>query len=180
MFSSQRRKNCPFGLSVPQVGGFRASDISTPSNSTRTIPISTKTKIIKTKDTKPPREVPTGGEATARGVGGVGEKLISPELPIQRRLKQLGSAARLSHFYTQWQQVTSNNFILKIIKYGYKIDFVSEPYQLTFKIRNMSSEYLNICSYKIKKFLANGAIKVVQPSPDQFLSNIFPVPKKSL
>ena len=44
----------------------------------------------------------------------------------------------------------------------------------------MSSEYLNICSYKIKKFLANGAIKVVQPSPDQFLSNIFPVPKKSL
>ena len=44
----------------------------------------------------------------------------------------------------------------------------------------MSSEYVNICSQKVKKFLANNAIKIVQPSPDQFLSNIFPVPKKSL
>ena len=45
----------------------------------------------------------------------------------------------------------------------------------------MTSETIKICSYKVKKFLANGAIIVVQPSCDKidFLSNIFPVPKKS-
>ena len=44
----------------------------------------------------------------------------------------------------------------------------------------MSNDNISICSFKVKKCLANGAIMVVQPSPDQFISNIFPVPKKSL
>ena len=121
--------------------------------------------------------------AIAEGVAGedgeAGESRISPE-PTLRRPKKLGSAARLPYFFTQWQQVTSNNFILKIIKYGYKIDFIKEPEQENFIPRKMTQENINICNYKVKTFLASGAIIVVQPSRDQFLSDIFPVAKRCL
>ena len=39
---------------------------------------------------------------------------------------------------------------------------------------------IEICKIKIKLFLASGVIISVNPDPDQFLSNIFPVPKKAL
>ena len=44
----------------------------------------------------------------------------------------------------------------------------------------MSPLSIKICKSKVKAFLSNKAIKVVNPSHDQYLSHIFPVPKKSL
>ena len=58
------------------------------------------------------------------------------------------------------------------------IDFVKEPVQMNFIPRKMTQENINICDYKVKKFLASGAIIVVKPSRDHFLSDIFPVPKR--
>ena len=91
----------------------------------------------------------------------------------------MGSAARLPHFIAKWHQVTSNKFILQIIEHGYKIDFIKEPYQTKFIPRQLSPENLDICKNKVNQFLKNGTIRVVQPSPDQFISNIFPVAKRT-
>ena len=44
----------------------------------------------------------------------------------------------------------------------------------------MSPNCIKICKSKVKDFLFNKAIKVVKPNHDQYISHIFPIPKKSL
>ena len=111
------------------------------------------------------------------------EANISPEHPLVRvttKNKKLGSAARLPYFIAEWEQVTSCKFILNIIKYGYIIQFEADPFQEKFIERHFSDEITKICLKKIKELLSSKAIISVDPDPGQFLSNIFPVPKKSL
>ena len=88
-------------------------------------------------------------------------------------------AARLPFFSQAWHQVTSNALILKIVCNGYKIQFVSKPYQEKFTPRSMSNKNTIICKQKIKDFLQFKIIKIVSPSQEQFISHIFPVSKKS-
>ena len=44
----------------------------------------------------------------------------------------------------------------------------------------MSPNNIKICKSKVSEFLEFKIIKVVSPSDDQFVSFIFPVPKKTL
>merc|ERR1711888_95571 len=44
----------------------------------------------------------------------------------------------------------------------------------------MSKKNTKICRFKVKEFFEFKIIKIVTPSHDQFLSHIFPVPKKLL
>ena len=44
----------------------------------------------------------------------------------------------------------------------------------------MSQNTINNCKLKVTEFLSKNIIKVVSPSHDQFLSDIFPVPKKTV
>ena len=101
-----------------------------------------------------------------------------PRRPLRNNLPK--KAARLPYFSQAWQRVTNNSFILNIICNGYKIQFSSFPTQEEFNHRNMSKNNINICQDKVKEFLQYKIIKVVTPSHDQFISYIFPVPKKSL
>ena len=89
-------------------------------------------------------------------------------------------AARLPHFYQAWQQVTQNSFILNIVLNGYMIQFISTPIQYKYVARNMSPKNIKVCGNKVAEFLEYKIIKVVTPNHDQFISHIFPVPKKSL
>ncbi|CAL4068463.1 unnamed protein product, partial [Meganyctiphanes norvegica] len=99
---------------------------------------------------------------------------------MQRTTSKLGSAARLPHFLDRWQQVTDCHFILNIVQYGYIIQFESVPFQSYFIAKDMSKDNIIVCQRKVKQFLGSGAIIKVKSSRDQFLSTIFPVPKKSL
>ena len=76
--------------------------------------------------------------------------------------------------------MTSNSLILNIVLNGYKIQFIKIPSQKKFKPRSMSSKNIVICQEKVKEFLKFKIIKVVTPNHDQFISHIFPVPKKAL
>ena len=98
-----------------------------------------------------------------------------PHNPTNR----IGTAARLPHFHSAWLKVTSNKFILRIVKYGYKLQFSSFPFQHSFSPRNFSSYSLPITKAKVTELLFEGALIVVSPSEDQFLSHIFPVPKRT-
>ena len=92
---------------------------------------------------------------------------------------RLGKAARLPHFHSAWQKVTTNKFILRIVKEGYKLQFSSPPFQTSYSPRNFSSVSLPITKAKVVELIFEGALKVVPPSDDQFLSHIFPVPKRT-
>ena len=76
--------------------------------------------------------------------------------------------------------MTNNSFILNIIVNGYNIQFISIPVQSVYTPRNMSNSNTSICQGKVGEFLDVRIIKVVTPTLDQFVSHIFPVPKKTL
>ena len=61
-------------------------------------------------------------------------------------------AARLPFFTQAWHQVTTNSLILNIVKNGYKIQFISKPYQKKFIPRSMSKKNTIICEQKLKNF----------------------------
>ena len=60
------------------------------------------------------------------------------------------------------------------------IQFISTPVQTEYVARNMSPRNVKICGSKVREFLEFKVIKVVTPTHDQYVSHIFPVPKKSL
>ena len=105
----------------------------------------------------------------------------SPSPRRQLKTSPPSKAARLPYFKQAWQQVTSNNFILNIVINGYKIQFNSVPVQINYQPRSISSKNEKICKDKVKKFLKFKIIKVISPNHDQieFISHIFPVPKRS-
>ena len=70
--------------------------------------------------------------------------------------------------------------MLNIILHGYQIQFTSLPVQTFFCPRTISSTTTEILKVKIKEFLKFKIIKIVSPSQGQYISHIFPVPKKSL
>ena len=88
--------------------------------------------------------------------------------------------ARTQFFSQAWQQVTSNSFVLNIIFHGYKIQFTSLPIQSSFSPKSMSQSVTDICRVKVKEYLKYKIIRKVKPSQGQYLSDIFPVAKKSL
>ena len=92
---------------------------------------------------------------------------------------KLGTAARLPHFYGNWQKVTSNKLILNIVKNGYKLQFFSPPVQAPYAPRTFTSLSLSVTKNKVEEFLHEGALIIVKPSSNQFLSHIFPVPKRT-
>ena len=95
---------------------------------------------------------------------------VEPGLPL---------AGRVKHFLKNWKQLTQDPSILEIVQ-GYKIPFVQTPHQ-TFlpKAGNLSKEERNLVKEEIDQMLEKGAIVKTKPSRDQFLSNIFTVPKKN-
>ena len=115
------------------------------------------------------------GEGDAAGA----EASVSPPPRPPIKNKPKCSAARLPHFSQAWQQVTSNSFILNIVCNGYLIQFSKTPYQTNFVPRSHSHEFIKICSIKVKEFLSRNIIKRVSPGPGQYVSHIFPVPKKT-
>ena len=89
------------------------------------------------------------------------------------------SSGRLARYVSAWRQITQNNFILRIVREGYKFQFASPPpaYKI---VSNPSSEVkVEALSSEISRHLLSGAIKEVEFSEDQTVSRVFTVPKSS-
>ena len=157
------------------IRGFKTQGdkrFSTKTGTTKTTTAITKGRIGTRTKINPPEE-----EEKAAKVGSTRKKQPRPPLP---RSQPKGSAARLPFFVDNWTKVCSNNFILRIVANGYKLQFKSTPSQDEFVPRIMSKSSKEICFKNVKKFLSQGAIKSVSFSSCSFFSNIFPVPKKTL
>ena len=105
---------------------------------------------------------------------------MPPSHPITTITKPKSTAARLPCFIHNWAKVCSNNFILRIVAKGYKIQFISRPIQNNFSQRDMSASSLKICSNKVKEFCHQGAVIPVSLKSCKYISYIFPVPKKAM
>ena len=87
-------------------------------------------------------------------------------------------AGNISRYLENWQKITSNNFILRIIKEGYKIQFDKNPEFPNSVISNPVSETKKLAlEGEIARHLKSGAISKIQSKNDQLLSRVFTVPK---
>lgn len=88
---------------------------------------------------------------------------------------------RLSGFLHQWQNISSDRFILSVIKAGFTIllhdDFPQVIRTIVPPPRDPAA--LRACESEIRSLLSKGAISLVVDYPDLCLSPVFTVPKKS-
>ena len=88
-------------------------------------------------------------------------------------------AGRLKSFYTNWEQITSDPYILSAIS-GYKLEFeIAPPIQTwiprPFKLNQCEMHAIDI---EIQRLIDKGVIEFVDHEVGEFLSNIFCRPKK--
>jgi len=91
--------------------------------------------------------------------------------------QNLPVAGRLRHFLRNWECLTQDPQILKLVM-GYRIPFLSLPAQTPYFPIKFSPEERSIIDEEVTQMIQKGAIKEVSPSEDQLLSPIFVVPKK--
>ena len=80
--------------------------------------------------------------------------------------------------YGNWCQVTNNSFVLSVIQFGLKIQFHTLPPFLVLSSSPPSPARILAISSEVSSLHAKTAISIVTPSPDQFVSPIFDVPKR--
>ena len=104
----------------------------------------------------------------------------TPRGPTSPKIRNFPQAARLPFFLDNWKQVTNNNWVLRIVKEGYKLQFDPDPPPpRPFILSSYSKKSSNIIRLLLADYLRKGAIIVVDTHPDQYVSRIFEVPKKT-
>ncbi|MEW8548293.1 MAG: hypothetical protein AB2693_32720 [Candidatus Thiodiazotropha sp.] len=87
-------------------------------------------------------------------------------------------AGSISSHFSSWVEITSDKRLLDVVKNGYSIEFESEPDILGFSNQSsFSKKEADIISQEIEKLVKMEVLSTVEPCADQFLSNIFIVPK---
>ena len=88
--------------------------------------------------------------------------------------------SHLLRYYDKWCSITNDSFILRIIREGYKIQFLQQN-NISPKpvVSTPSVSKKNYIDKEISELLESGIISKVDPSPDQVVSRVFLVPKKT-
>ena len=87
-------------------------------------------------------------------------------------------AGRLSLFYFKWCEVTSNNFVLQVVKFGLRLHFHTSPPMIFLSSSPPSPSRALAISREVSTLLEKTAISVIQPDTEQLVSPIFDVPKR--
>ena len=99
-----------------------------------------------------------------------------PPLPFPQ--PQIPVGGRLAHFATVWQTVTNNQWVLSIVKRGYKIPFVDHPPLSEIPIFFQQTQNLQL-EEEINNLLQKRAVEEIYPESPGFYSRVFLVPKKN-
>ena len=85
----------------------------------------------------------------------------------------------IKNCYDEWAKLTTNSYILSIVRHGLLLDFIEHPdLSYTVPTHNFSPEQKVIISTEVNRL---ATLKVITPAtlkPNSFLSNIFTTPKK--
>lgn len=98
--------------------------------------------------------------------------------PTQNGDRGIIRAGNIARYLSTWKSITNNNFILRIIEEGYKIQFISNPVfpPSVISSTNNPSKFAAL-SNEINKHLVTGAISKTNPDNFQILSRLFTVKK---
>ena len=87
-------------------------------------------------------------------------------------------AGRLAHFVQNWRLISSDPDVLAAVV-GYKLEFTTTPLQTGLPpVLHFSKSDSAKIDTEIQSLIQKGALKQVQPEAEQFLSNLFLVPKR--
>ena len=93
-------------------------------------------------------------------------------------LESLPPAGRLSHCYSNWKQITSDNWVLQSVQ-GYHLELVRQPIQKVpppeLHLSEIAQQHIEA---EVEKLIQKEAVLAVSAMPNQFISSIFAVPKK--
>ena len=95
-----------------------------------------------------------------------------PEIPV---------GGRLTHFLPEWEKITQENWVLSIIKEGYKLEFIQKPPFQGIKSTLVNTKNLVLLKAEVNTLLEKNAIEIVSKSETQsgFYSTLFLVKKKN-
>ena len=88
------------------------------------------------------------------------------------------TAGNIKNHFLTWKSITSNDFILNIVKNGLTIDFVDIAIAPHPHIRTFSDQEVTIIDNEISQLLSKNVITQVEWSEDNFVSGVFTVDKK--
>jgi len=88
----------------------------------------------------------------------------------------LPTAGRLPQCLQNWQEITADQWILQVVQ-GYKLELLATPAQKS-PPRTLGAKNHHLIGEEVQKLIAKGAVRRVTPCADQFLSQIFLVPKR--
>ena len=96
-------------------------------------------------------------------------------LPLPLSQSNLPVGARLGHFVGSWEKITENQWVLSVIKRGYRIPFISmpplSPTDILLSIKHLGSER--------RGPVDKGAVEHIKPEVPGFYSRIFLVLNKN-
>ncbi|KAG2191222.1 hypothetical protein INT47_012293 [Mucor saturninus] len=101
------------------------------------------------------------------------------QAPVKNSLLIVGG--RLSQYYSQWTTLSIDDWLLKTIRYGFKIPFTSPPPlriqpQPTIPYNQKQDQLLD---QEVSLLLNKGAMEEIQPTTPGFYSSMFVIPKKN-
>lgn len=94
--------------------------------------------------------------------------------------KPITQAAGISRYINNWFKITNNNFILNIVEFGYKLQFLPNPsFPQSVISHYKSHDKIVSLRQQIERHVLSGAISIVEPQPNQILSRVFTVKKSN-
>jgi hypothetical protein len=88
-------------------------------------------------------------------------------------------ASRLKNFATRWPSVTSDQWVLDVVREGLANDFISKPVQkVTPPQITMSAEMSAVCDAEVRELLSKRAISEVTDGSSGFVCSFFCIKKK--
>uniref|UniRef100_A0A7M5V2U2 Reverse transcriptase domain-containing protein n=1 Tax=Clytia hemisphaerica TaxID=252671 RepID=A0A7M5V2U2_9CNID len=97
-----------------------------------------------------------------------------------KEIPQTPLAGRTKFFLENWKKLTNDQILLEMVS-GYRIPFLENPPPVLSQnpyVSQVSQDMRELIQEEVKSMLLKGAIVTVTPSPEQFVSPLFLVPKK--
>ena len=109
-------------------------------------------------------------------------QLLNDNVSIVARCPEIPGGGRLTHFFlTEWESITSDKWVLDLIREGYKLEFIRKPSFPGIKETVVPSCQTMLLEKEIENLLSKNAIERVQKKDNMkgFYSTLFLVPKKN-
>ena len=95
--------------------------------------------------------------------------------------QEIPLGGRLGHFWQNWEKIINDNWVLQIVKKGYKLEFIERIPHTGIRKTNVSAKELKTLLIEVDQLFGKNAIEnvLVKERLEGFYSTLFLVPKKT-